>query len=149
MRICRDIVCCSTCDAGVLTIHPQGMEPPPQPAAPDFRPAAERGVLSGLRELAVSFVRIAYEKILVECVGLSRAQPFLRDGNAHVREVVVKRIEGEPVHKKVSTLFFAYSHSVATFYAAECTVSVMIHTYQVRVAWWHVYVQVSALLSAR
>ncbi len=74
----------------------QGEEPPQPPPLPDLRGQVGVGVRSGVREVAVRFVRRIYEHLAVWQLGAARAAPFLRDGVLWVHHV------SEPIAHTVS-----------------------------------------------
>ncbi|GAX84730.1 hypothetical protein CEUSTIGMA_g12152.t1 [Chlamydomonas eustigma] len=106
----------------------QGLEEPPPPPIPDFKPCFDRGLQLGCREVAVSSLRRIYELLTVLRLGRSKADIFLRDAKLWIRDVLAFKYR----HRSVVQKFVAYEvtvlHSFVLFYSAECTVAVFLHT---------------------
>lgn len=97
-----------------------------------MRPVLDRGFSHFCREVLVASVRRIYEHLAVWRLSARRAEPFLRDSKAWIRDVLAPRlaVQGARAGRRFYSYQFATLHSAALFYAADCTVAIGYHTYR-------------------
>ncbi|GIL64506.1 hypothetical protein Vafri_18391 [Volvox africanus] len=113
-----------------LKAEQEGMEPPPAPELPDLKPAVVRGCTAFGREFAITAVREAYGCIAKWRIGPDRAQALLRNSKLWIRDVLSVKYRSASLQRRFVAYHFATMHAVVLQYAADCTVSIVQHTYR-------------------
>ncbi|GIL75628.1 hypothetical protein Vretimale_15153 [Volvox reticuliferus] len=113
-----------------LRAEQEGMEPPPAPELPDLKPAVIRGCTAFGREFAITATREAYGCIAKWRMGPGRAQALLRNSKLWIRDVLSVKYRSASLQRRFTTYLFATMHAVVLQYAADCTVSIVQHTYR-------------------
>ncbi|EFJ50104.1 hypothetical protein VOLCADRAFT_104054 [Volvox carteri f. nagariensis] len=113
-----------------LAAEQEGMAPPPPPEFPDLTPAVYKGCTAFWREFSISATRETYGCIARWRLGSDKAQALLRNSKLWIRDVLSVKYRSSSLGRRFLAYQFATMHAVALQYAADCTVSVVQHTYR-------------------
>ncbi|GLC35418.1 hypothetical protein PLESTB_000209500 [Pleodorina starrii] len=113
-----------------LAAEQEGIAPPPAPELPDLKPGVLKGCAAFGREFAIATTRETYGCIARWRLGPDRAQALLRNSKLWIRDVLSVKYRSASLGRRFVAYQFATMHGVALQYAADCTVSVVQHTYR-------------------
>eukprot|EP00201_Polytomella_parva_P014043 CAMPEP_0175054346 /NCGR_PEP_ID=MMETSP0052_2-20121109/9452_1 /TAXON_ID=51329 ORGANISM="Polytomella parva, Strain SAG 63-3" /NCGR_SAMPLE_ID=MMETSP0052_2 /ASSEMBLY_ACC=CAM_ASM_000194 /LENGTH=295 /DNA_ID=CAMNT_0016319027 /DNA_START=49 /DNA_END=936 /DNA_ORIENTATION=+ len=113
-----------------LEASEKGEEVPEAPTTPDFTPVLFTGLFQSAREVTVMTVRRVYERLAVTRLPRVHAEAILLESRSYIRDILSLRHAKDPLLKRLATYQSATLHSVALFYAAECTVASSLYAIQ-------------------